>query len=137
MNTLHDAAVNGDTAVVKVGPPGELPGQLSMKCLLPEEPALRTVAQGLVEGKKYAAAVTDPRSGRSRIEVDSQATSGAHTFLVVLSTAPQPPSVKLEREGGLVGVEVDGTKVLFRADGAAGGRVGNRPLPTKVVPIPK
>lgn len=137
MNTLNDAGVSGDTAQVKVGPPGELAGQLSMKCLLPEEPALRTVGQGLVEGKKYAASLADPRAGRSRIEIDSSVPSGAHQFLVVLSTAPQPPSVRLEREAGMVGVEVDGTRVLFRADGAAGGRVGSRPLPTKVAPNPK
>jgi len=69
--------------------------------------------------------------------VDSSAASGSHTFLMVLSTAPQPPSVHLERDGSLVGVDVDGTKALFRTDGGAGGRVNGRALPTKVTAPPK
>jgi len=79
----------------------------------------------------------DPRAGKFRLEVDSQAASGAHTFLMVLSTAPQPPVVHLERDGSMVGVDVEGTKALFRTDGGAGGRVNGRALPTKVTPASK
>ena len=91
---------------------------------------LRVVPNGRVEGKTYAS--TDPRSGKSRIEAESVSTSGAHTFLFVLSTAPQAPSVRLERDGGLLGAEVDGAKILFRTDGAAGGKIDGRALPTRV-----
>jgi len=119
---------------VKVGPPGEQPGQLSVKCLLPEETALRAVGGGTVDGKAYPPAPGDAKAGRWRIEADSKAASGAHTFLFVLSTGPQAPSVTVERDGGLVGADVDGTKVLFRTDGGPGGRVNNRPLPTRVTP---
>ena len=136
LNTLNDPSVNGDTATVKVGPPTEQTGHLSVKCLLPETPEFRTVGQNQVEGKKYPGAA-DPRAGKFRLEVDSQAASGSHTFLMVLSTAPQPPSVHLERDGSMVGVDVEGSKVLFRTDGGAGGRVNGRALPTKVMPFPK
>jgi hypothetical protein len=128
LNTLEDAVVNGDAALVKAGP-----GRLSVKCLLPEEPSLRTVPNGRVEGKAYATS-NDARSGRSRIEVDSAGDSGSHVFLFVLSTAPQAPSVHLERDGGLLGAEVNGTKVLLRTDGGAGGKIDGRPLPTRVAP---
>jgi len=136
LNTLNDPSVNGDTATVKVGPPTEQTGHLSVKCLLPETPEFRTVGQNQVEGKKYPGAA-DPRAGKFRLEVDSQAASGSHTFLMVLSTAPQPPPVHLERDGSMVGVDVEGSKVLFRTDGGAGGRVNGRALPTKVMPFPK
>ena len=55
----------------------------------------------------------------------------------VLSTAPQAPSVHLERDGGLLGADVNGMKILFRTDGGAGGKVDGRPLPTRVAPNPK
>ncbi len=126
LNTLNDAAVDGDAALVKAGP-----GRLAVRRLLPEEAALRVVPQGRLEGKAYAG--TDPRSGRSRIEAESVSTSGAHRFLFVLSTAPQAPSVRIERDGGWVGVDVEGVKILFRGDGAAGGKIDGRPLPTRVV----
>ncbi|HEX7897446.1 MAG TPA: heparinase II/III family protein [Planctomycetota bacterium] len=121
LNTLTDAVVSGDAAHVKAGP-----GRLSVKCLLPENAEFRLVPNGRVEGKAYVTSA-DPRAGKSRIEVD-----GAQQFLVVLSTAPQPPSVRVERDGGLLGVEVDGTKILFRTDGGAGGKIDGRPLPTRV-----
>ena len=135
LNTLNDPAAGGDTATVKVAAP-EQPGHLSVKCLLPESSEFRTVAGNQVDGKKYPGAA-DPRAGKFRLEVDSQAASGAHTFLMVISTAPQPPVVHLERDGSLVGVDVEGTKVLFRTDGGAGGRVNGRALPTKVTPASK
>lgn len=131
LNTQNDPAVTGDSAVVRVGAPQEQPGQLSVRCILPEEPTLRTVGQQ-VDGKKYPAAA-DVKTGRFRLEVDSAAASGSHTFLFVLSTAPQAPSVKLERDGPYVGADVDGAKVFFRTDGGPGGRVNGRPLPTKVL----
>ena len=56
-------------------------------------------------------------------------------FLFVLSTAPQPPSVHLERDGSLVGADIEGTKVLLRTDGGAGGKVGGRSLPSRVTPL--
>ncbi len=136
LNTINEPAVTGDSAVAKVAPPQELAGQLSVRCLLPEDPALRTVGGGQVDGKKYPPAA-DPRAGHWRLEVDSAASSGAHHFLFVLSTAPQAPTVRIERDGPLLGADVDGTKVLFRTDGGAGGRIGNRPLPTKVTPLGK
>ena len=132
LNTIQEPALTGASALVKVGPPGEQGGQLSVKCLLPEDTTLRSVGGGVVDGKAYPAAAGDPKAGRWRIEAESAAPSGAHTFLFVLSTGPQAPSVTVERDGPLVGAEVDGTKVLFRTDGGPGGRVGNRPLPTKV-----
>jgi len=135
LNSLNDASVNGDSATIKVGPPQEQAGQLSVRCLLPEEPTLRTVGQCQVDGKRYAPAAPDPRSGHSRLEVDSSAANGTHLFLFVLSTAPQAPTVHLERDGSLVGVDVEGTKVLLRTDGGAGGRVGTRALPTRVTPV--
>jgi len=107
-----------------------------VKCLLPESSEFRSVSQNQVEGKKYPG-VADPRAGKFRLEVDSQAASGAHTFLMVLSTAPQPPVVHLERDGSMVGVDVEGTKALFRTDGGAGGKVNGRALPTKVTPASK
>lgn len=119
LNTLTDAVVTGDSALVKAGP-----GRLSVKCLLPEDAELRVVPNGRVEGKAYAS--NDPRAGKSRIEAD-----GAQQFLFVLSTAPQAPSVRIERDGGLLGVEVDGSKILFRTDGAPGGKIDGRPLPAK------
>jgi hypothetical protein len=136
LNTLNEAAVTGDSALVKVGPPTEQTGHLSVKCLLPESPDLRTVGQNQVEGRKYPG-TADPRAGKFRLEVDSSAASGSHTFLMVLSTSPQPPSIHLERDGSLVGVDVDGTKALFRTDGFAGGKVNGRALPTKVLPPAK
>lgn len=132
LNTLNEPAVSGTSALVKVGPPHEKPGQLSVRCLLPEAPTLRTVGNSQVDGKRYPPAAADAKAGRWRLEVDSKASSGAHTFLFVLSTAPQPPVVQGERDGSLVGADVDGTKVLFRTDGGAGGRVNGRPLPTRV-----
>ena len=137
LNSLNDAMVSGDSATIKVGAPQEQGGHLSVRCLLPESPTLRTVGNFDVEGKKYPPASADPRAGRSRLEVDSAAASGSHVFLFVLSTAPQAPSVHLEREGSLVGVDIEGTKVFLRTDGGAGGRVNNRPLPTKVTPNPR
>ena len=137
LNTLNEPSVNGSSALAKVGPPNEQAGQLSVRCLLPEDPALRTVGNSRVDGKNYPPAAGDTKAGRWRLEVDSQAQSGSHVFLFVLSTAPQPPSVQVERDGPLVGADVDGTKVLFRTDGGAGGRVGNRPLPTRVTPPAK
>lgn len=131
LNTLNEPAVTGASALVKVAPPNELAGHLSVKCLLPEEATVRTVGGGLVDGKRYPPAAGDPKAGRWRIEVDSQVPSGAHTFLFVLSTAPQAPVATVERDGSLIGADVDGTKVLFRTDGGAGGRVNGRPLPTK------
>ena len=56
LNTLNDPVLNGDTATVKVGPPQEQTGHLSVKCLLPEAPEFRTVGQNQVDGKKYPAA---------------------------------------------------------------------------------
>jgi hypothetical protein len=134
LNSLNDAMVTGDQALIKVGPPLEQSGHLSVKCLLPEDPTLRTVGGFQVDGKKYPISGNDPRAGKSRLEVDSAAASGSHVFLFVLSTAPQAPAVHLERDGSLVGVDIEGTKVLLRTDGGAGGRVGGRPLPTKVMP---
>jgi heparin/heparan-sulfate lyase len=132
LNTLNEPAVSGTSALVKVAPPNEQGGQLSVKCLLPEDATVRTVGGGLVDGKRYPPAAGETKAGRWRIEVDSQAPSGAHTFLFVLSTAPQAPSVTVERDGSLVGADVDGAKVLFRTDGGAGGRVNGRPLPTRI-----
>lgn len=120
LNTLTDAVVTGDSALVKAGP-----GRLAVKCLLPENAELRVVPNGRLDGKAYAS--NDPRSGKSRIEAD-----GAQHFLFVLSTAPQAPSVRVERDGGLLGVEVDGAKILFRTDGGPGGKIDGRPLPTRV-----
>jgi hypothetical protein len=137
LNTLNEPAVTGTSALVKVDPPNETAGHLSVKCLLPAEATVRTVGGGLVDGKRYPPAPGDSKAGRWRIEVDSQAPSGAHTFLFVLSTAPQPPVVTVERDGSLVGADVDGAKVLFRTDGGAGGRVNGRPLPTRVTPPAK
>ena len=134
LNSQNDATVTGDTAMIKVGPPQEQTGHLSVRCLLPEEPTLRTVGQYQIEGKKYPPAA-DPRAGHSRVEVDSTSAGGTHIFLFVLSTAPQPPSAHLERDGSLVGADIEGTKVLLRSDGGAGGRVGGRSLPTRVTPI--
>jgi hypothetical protein len=131
LNTLSDAVVNGDSALVKAGP-----GRLSVKCLLPEGAELRIVPNGRVEGKAYATS-SDPRSGRSRIEVGSASSGGSHVFLFVLSTALQAPSVRLDRDGGLVGADVDGAKILFRTDGGAGGKIDGRPLPARVAPLPK
>ena len=137
LNTLNEPSLSGASALVKVGPPGEQPGQLSVKCLLPEDTSLRSVGGGMLDGKAYPPAPGDAKAGRWRIEAESRAPSGAHTFLFVLSTAPQAPSVAIERDGGLVGADVDGTKVLFRTDGGAGGRVNNRPLPGRVLPPAK
>jgi hypothetical protein len=131
LNTLTDAAVSGAEAVVKSGP-----GRLSVRRLLPEGAELQVVPNGRVEGKAYAPPAGDPRVGRSRIEAESGSMNGSHTFLFVLSTAPQAPSVRLERDGGLVGAEVDGVRVLFRSDGSAGGKIDGRPLPTRLV-LPK
>jgi hypothetical protein len=135
LNTMNEPSVNGSSAMAKVGPPNnEQAGHLSVRCLFPEDPALRTVGNSRVDGKNYPPAAGDAKAGRWRLEVDSDAKSGSHVFLFVLSTAAQPPSVQVERDGPLMGADVDGTKVLFRTDGGAGGRVGNRPLPTKVMP---
>lgn len=137
LNTQNEPSVTGPSALVKVGPPTEAAGRLSVKCLLPEEASVRTVGGGLVDGKRYPPAGGDPKAGRWRIEVDSQVPGGAHTFLFVLSTAPQAPAVTLERDGSMLGVDVDGAKVLFRTDGGAGGRVNGRPLPTRLIPLAK
>lgn len=133
LNTVAEPSLAGPSALVKTGP-GEQPGRLSVKCLLPEETALKAVGGGLVDGKAYPPPSGDPKAGRWRIEAESRAANGVHTFLFVLSTGPQAPSVSVERDGTLLGAEVDGTKVLFRTDGAAGGKVNGRALPTKVLP---
>ncbi|HVE40145.1 MAG TPA: heparinase II/III family protein [Planctomycetota bacterium] len=134
LNSLNEATVSGDAAMIKVGAPQEQSGHLAVKCLLPEEPALRTIGNYQVDGKKYPPAA-DPRAGHARLEVESSAANGSHVFLFVLSTAPQAPSVHLERDGSLVGVDIEGTKVLLRTDGGAGGKVGGRSLPSRVTPL--
>jgi hypothetical protein len=128
LNTLQDAALNGDAAVVKAGP-----GRLSVRRLLPQDADLSVVSNGRVEGKAYAPAAGDPRVGRSRLEAVSGSPDGAHQFLFVLSTALQPSSVRLERENGLLGVDIDGVKILFRTDGGPGGKIDGRPLPARVI----
>jgi hypothetical protein len=130
LNTVNEPSVKGDTAVVRVGPPEGSPGQLQVQCVLPESAELRTVGGYRVDGKTYPPGNSDPRTGRWRLEMDSSAANGNNTFLFVLSTTPQAPAVRLERDGPLTGVEIEGTKILFRTDGSPGGRVGTRPLPT-------
>jgi hypothetical protein len=133
LNSINAPELKGDQAIVKTGPPEGQPGQLSVRRVLPDAAELRSVDGYRVDGKRYPPQKNDPRSGHFRLEADSTSSEGRHSFLFVLSTAPQAPSVRLEREGGLTGVDVDGTKILFPSDGAPGGRVASKPLPTRVL----
>jgi hypothetical protein len=128
MNTVNAPKLEGAKGEVKEGD-----GKLLLECFLPEKATLKSVGDFTVDGKSYPAEKTGDydRAGKFRIEMEAK-DKGAHEFLFLITTGDLVPKAKVIREEGMVGLEMDNFKVLFKADGNPGGKIGRENLPTQV-----